>query len=355
MSGFFGRRDRREDRDPRLPPGQYDTGSGFPVLTAEPTPDIDPDEWTFRIDGLVGNGAHLDVRRPARTRPVDTYEGDIHCVTTWSKLDTSFTGVSLDTLIDAGRRRRRRKPRGCVEQHRLHHQPADRGRHRRQGLAGLGPRGRAAAAASTAARSGCWCRTCTSGSRPSGSPGCASSTTTSPASGRSAAITTGATRGWSSGTPVTDPQLRCRCPLPSLPHDRGRSTARRPPPAGARREWQFARVIEIRRENRRMKTFRLKCSPPMLHTPGPARRGPADRARRLPGVAVVQHRLGARTTAARSRSWSSGWRTARSRCTSTTGSTSATRSRSAGRSAAGSSGTAARRRCSSAAARASCR
>lgn len=99
MSGFFGRRDRREDRDPRLPPGQYDTGSGFPVLTAEPTPDIDPDEWTFRIDGLVGAGRTWTLA-DLRALPGDTYEGDIHCVTTWSKLATDFTGVSLDTLID---------------------------------------------------------------------------------------------------------------------------------------------------------------------------------------------------------------------------------------------------------------
>ena len=170
MSGFFGRRDRREDRDPRLPPGQYDTGSGFPVLTAEPTPDIDPDEWTFRIDGLVGK-EHTWTFADLQQLPGDTYQGDIHCVTTWSKLDTSFAGVSLDTLIDGGRRRRRRKSRGCVEQHRVHHQPADRGRDGGQGMAGLGSRRAAACLASTAARSGCWCRISTSGSRPSGSPG----------------------------------------------------------------------------------------------------------------------------------------------------------------------------------------
>ena len=35
--------------------------------------------------------------------PNDTYFGDIHCVTTWSKLDTTFVGVSLDTLLGATR------------------------------------------------------------------------------------------------------------------------------------------------------------------------------------------------------------------------------------------------------------
>jgi DMSO/TMAO reductase YedYZ molybdopterin-dependent catalytic subunit len=100
MSGFLGRRDRREDRDARLPPGQYDTGSSFPVLTAEPTPDIDPDEWSFRIDGLVGK-EHTWSFADLHQLPGDRYDGDIHCVTTWSKLGTSFTGVSLDTLIEA--------------------------------------------------------------------------------------------------------------------------------------------------------------------------------------------------------------------------------------------------------------
>jgi DMSO/TMAO reductase YedYZ molybdopterin-dependent catalytic subunit len=97
-TGFVGRRDRRENRDPRLPPGQYDTGDDFPVLTAEVTPQIDVEEWTFRVDGHVENPrtwSWSDVRQ----LPGSTYEGDIHCVTTWSKLGTSFGGVSLDDLL----------------------------------------------------------------------------------------------------------------------------------------------------------------------------------------------------------------------------------------------------------------
>lgn len=54
--------------------------------------------------------------------------------------------------------------------------------------------------------------------------------------------------------------------LPPLPEIG--SVSRRPPPTGARREWQFAQVTEIRVENPRMKSFRIKCSPPMPHTPG---------------------------------------------------------------------------------------
>jgi DMSO/TMAO reductase YedYZ molybdopterin-dependent catalytic subunit len=98
MSGFFGR-PRPKERDPRLPPGQYDTGSGWPVLTAEVSPKIKAEDWTFRVDGLVGTPktwTWADVHR----MPPSSYNGDIHCVTTWSKLGTSFNGVSVDTFFD---------------------------------------------------------------------------------------------------------------------------------------------------------------------------------------------------------------------------------------------------------------
>lgn len=98
--GFTGRPHRT--RDPRLPPGQYDVGRDWPVLTAESTPRTDPETWTFGIDGLVDN-AHTWTWRDLQALPGSSYEGDIHCVTTWSKLGTSFGGVSLDTLLDVCR------------------------------------------------------------------------------------------------------------------------------------------------------------------------------------------------------------------------------------------------------------
>ena len=48
--GFTGRRRERSDR---LPPGQYDVGGGFPVLSAGPTPRTDLDAWDFTIQGEV--------------------------------------------------------------------------------------------------------------------------------------------------------------------------------------------------------------------------------------------------------------------------------------------------------------
>jgi hypothetical protein len=49
--GFKGR--GQASRDPRLPPGQYVVGSDWPVLTAEATPTLSTDTWTFWVGGLV--------------------------------------------------------------------------------------------------------------------------------------------------------------------------------------------------------------------------------------------------------------------------------------------------------------
>jgi DMSO/TMAO reductase YedYZ molybdopterin-dependent catalytic subunit len=95
--GFSG---RRSERDPRLPPGQYDTGRAWPVLTAEPTPKIDTATWTFRVEGAVQSPTTWTWDE-LHALPPSSFSGDIHCVTTWSKLGISFSGVSVDTLLAA--------------------------------------------------------------------------------------------------------------------------------------------------------------------------------------------------------------------------------------------------------------
>jgi DMSO/TMAO reductase YedYZ molybdopterin-dependent catalytic subunit len=97
--GFHGRRREPDERAARLPPGQYDE-RGFPVLTAGPTPRVEAEEWELRIDGMVGE-PHTWSAAEFRALPWETVPCDIHCVTKWSKLDTSFGGVSVDTLLDA--------------------------------------------------------------------------------------------------------------------------------------------------------------------------------------------------------------------------------------------------------------
>jgi DMSO/TMAO reductase YedYZ molybdopterin-dependent catalytic subunit len=96
--GFLGR--GRAGRDPRLPPGQYDTGRQWPVLTAEATPKLDTASWSFTIEGLVDQTVTWTWDE-IHALPPSSYTGDIHCVTTWSKLGITFTGVSIDTLLEA--------------------------------------------------------------------------------------------------------------------------------------------------------------------------------------------------------------------------------------------------------------
>jgi DMSO/TMAO reductase YedYZ molybdopterin-dependent catalytic subunit len=96
--GFVGR--GRSGRDARLPPGQYDAGDDWPVLHVEATPSVATDSWRFTVDGLVDTPTTWTWDE-IRALPADRYEGDIHCVTTWSKFDMTFDGVSVDTLLQA--------------------------------------------------------------------------------------------------------------------------------------------------------------------------------------------------------------------------------------------------------------
>jgi DMSO/TMAO reductase YedYZ molybdopterin-dependent catalytic subunit len=94
--GFTGH--ARPVRDPRLPPGQYDVGDDWPVLTAEVTPHVATEHWTMTVDGLVASPTTWSWDE-MHALPQSEYSGDIHCVTTWSKLGTSFDGVSVDELL----------------------------------------------------------------------------------------------------------------------------------------------------------------------------------------------------------------------------------------------------------------
>jgi DMSO/TMAO reductase YedYZ molybdopterin-dependent catalytic subunit len=96
--GFSGRRRAPEDLAERLPPGQY-YERGFPVLTAGPTPDVEPAEWGLRVDGMVGSEREWTWDE-FHELPFEDVPCDIHCVTKWSKLDTSFRGVSVDRLLE---------------------------------------------------------------------------------------------------------------------------------------------------------------------------------------------------------------------------------------------------------------
>ncbi|HEY6592088.1 MAG TPA: sulfite oxidase-like oxidoreductase [Actinomycetota bacterium] len=97
--GFRGRRRATTDQATRLPPGQY-VEPRFPVLSAGPTPRVDLKDWRFKVEGLVRTPKEWTWEE-IHDLPGSSFDGDIHCVTRWSKLGTSFAGVSVDTLLDA--------------------------------------------------------------------------------------------------------------------------------------------------------------------------------------------------------------------------------------------------------------
>jgi len=95
--GFRGRRREPEQRD-RLPPGQYLT-TDFPVLSAGPTPHTALTEWSFSVVGAIDEPRTWSWEA-FQAMPTETITRDIHCVTKWTKLDTTWTGVSVDVLLD---------------------------------------------------------------------------------------------------------------------------------------------------------------------------------------------------------------------------------------------------------------
>lgn len=96
--GFRGRRREDPALAGRIPPGQYLT-SDFPVLSAGPTPHTPLAQWDLSIRGAVAAPRRWSWEA-FRALPSETVTVDIHCVTKWSKLDTVWEGVSVDTLLE---------------------------------------------------------------------------------------------------------------------------------------------------------------------------------------------------------------------------------------------------------------
>ena len=95
MAGFLG---RRREHDDRVPPGQYVTHD-FPVLTAGPTEVVPTDRWQLTVsDGTTSTSFDWDGLHALGLQTLTT---DIHCVTHWSKLGTTWRGVPVPTLLEA--------------------------------------------------------------------------------------------------------------------------------------------------------------------------------------------------------------------------------------------------------------
>jgi DMSO/TMAO reductase YedYZ molybdopterin-dependent catalytic subunit len=102
-SRIIGQRGKRQAKAlgidaSRVPPGQYIT-ERFPVMNVGPNPGYDLATWDFHVFGEVEETVRLswDELMELPQREVTT---DIHCVTRWSKIDTTWRGVSVSELLD---------------------------------------------------------------------------------------------------------------------------------------------------------------------------------------------------------------------------------------------------------------
>lgn len=102
FNSLFGRKENEEQarREGRLPPGQSLTQK-FPVLHYGPVPSFDPQTWSLRLYGEVEEEVIWSWEEFNRL-PRRSLTMDIHCVTRWSKVDTTWEGVSIKQLVDEG-------------------------------------------------------------------------------------------------------------------------------------------------------------------------------------------------------------------------------------------------------------
>jgi DMSO/TMAO reductase YedYZ molybdopterin-dependent catalytic subunit len=98
ISRGFHRRNVEPGQEGRVPPGQH-VVSDFPVLSAGPTPRRELEDWSFAIQGEVDEPLNWSWDE-FQALPSEHVTKDIHCVTSWSKLDTNWEGVSVDALLE---------------------------------------------------------------------------------------------------------------------------------------------------------------------------------------------------------------------------------------------------------------
>ena len=95
---LFGNRDQDPAVASRIPPGQYRTEK-FPVLHYGSVPHTDLATWDFKVWGEVDAPFTLTWDQ-FKALPRKTVNTDIHCVTRWSKLDTTWEGVPIQTILE---------------------------------------------------------------------------------------------------------------------------------------------------------------------------------------------------------------------------------------------------------------
>jgi DMSO/TMAO reductase YedYZ molybdopterin-dependent catalytic subunit len=93
ITGHTGR-----PEDERLPPGQHLVRE-WPVLDLGRQPSVSTDRWELQIGGMVERPIILDWKA-FMALPQTRSRTDIHCVTTWSRYDNDWVGVTTQYLLD---------------------------------------------------------------------------------------------------------------------------------------------------------------------------------------------------------------------------------------------------------------
>lgn len=92
-----GRNKDREKWGDRLPPGQK-VVENWPVLSYGGTPRVETKDWKLRLFGLVEKEAEFDWKQ-FQALPQTDVHCDIHCVTSWSRMDNDWRGVRFTDLM----------------------------------------------------------------------------------------------------------------------------------------------------------------------------------------------------------------------------------------------------------------
>jgi DMSO/TMAO reductase YedYZ molybdopterin-dependent catalytic subunit len=88
-------------RADRIPPGQKET-SAWPQVQAGPTPSVKLDEWMFTISGEVGNEVKMSYSDFISLQSEKVFS-DVHCVTTWTRLNNLWEGFGSQTVANMAR------------------------------------------------------------------------------------------------------------------------------------------------------------------------------------------------------------------------------------------------------------
>ena len=101
MKFFTKKADLPADKAGRVPPGQYLTEK-WPVLHYGPVPTFNPKTWDLRVFGKVKNELRWTWDEfLALDKEINTQvTADMHCVTTWSRLDQKWEGVSFAKIVE---------------------------------------------------------------------------------------------------------------------------------------------------------------------------------------------------------------------------------------------------------------